>query len=115
MHELSIAISIVEAVLDKLEERGGGAVETVHLKIGVFSGVDKDALDFAYDLACEGTALAGSLLIVEDVPLRIYCPKCAAEREALSMCQLCCNVCGFPAEKITQGKDLELKAFEVAA
>ena len=115
MHELSIALSIVDRVLEKLEEDGGGIVEAVHLRIGAFSGVEKEALDFAFALACEGTALQGSCLIVEDVPLRIYCPVCRAESSPVSRYQLACPACNTPAERVTQGKELELKAFEVAA
>ncbi|HET9743793.1 MAG TPA: hydrogenase maturation nickel metallochaperone HypA [Terriglobales bacterium] len=115
MHELSIALSIVDRVLEKLEEDGGGKVEAVHLKIGAFSGVEKTALEFAYGLASEGTPLEGSRLMIEDVPLRIYCPACRAESPPLSSYQLACPVCRTPAERVTQGKELELKAFEVAA
>ncbi len=64
MHELSIALSIVEGVEEELERQGGGRVCTVHLKLGPLSGVVKDALLFSYDLACEGTKLEGSRLIV---------------------------------------------------
>lgn len=115
MHELSIAISIIDRVAEVLEERGGGKVEAVHLRIGAFSGVQKDALEFAYEFACEGTSLAGSRLIVEDVPLRIYCSGCRMERAPRSLYELCCSACSAPAERIAQGNEMELKAFEVAA
>lgn len=115
MHELSIAISIIERVAEAVEERGGGQVEAVHLRIGAYSGVQKDALEFAYGLACEGTSLAGSRLIVEDVPLSIYCPSCRMERPPRSLYELQCSACSAPAERIAQGNELELKAFEVAA
>lgn len=115
MHELSIAVSIIERVAEVLEEQGGGKVEAVHLRIGTFSGVERDALEFSYGLACEGTPLDGSRLIVEEVPLLIYCDDCKAERSPASPYQLCCSACNAPAERVTQGKELEVKAFEVAA
>ncbi len=58
MHELSIAISMIDQVAEESESRGGLKVEAVHLKLGLFSGVDKAALLFAYEMACEGTTLA---------------------------------------------------------
>src|SRR6202789_1186779 len=88
MHELSIAISMIEQVIEESESRGGLDVEVVHLRLGVFSGVDKEALLFSYALACKGTRLEGSPLVVETVPLVIYCPSCKRERTPLSVSQL---------------------------
>ena len=39
----------------------------------------KEALLFSYDLACEGTSLEGSSLIIEEIPIRIHCPACGRE------------------------------------
>ena len=79
MHELSIAISMIDEIVEEAENRGGLEVETVYLRLGVFSGVDKDALQFAYRLACEGTRLEGSRLAIESIPLVIYCSRCRKE------------------------------------
>ena len=71
MHELSIAISMIDQISEESEIRGGLEVEVVHLKLGIFSGVDKEALLFAYELACEGSPLQGSRLVIESIPLVI--------------------------------------------
>jgi hydrogenase nickel incorporation protein HypA/HybF len=60
MHELSIALSIIEGVEEELELHPGAHVAAVQVKIGPLSGVVKDALLFSYGIACEGTPLAGS-------------------------------------------------------
>jgi hydrogenase nickel incorporation protein HypA/HybF len=67
MHELSIALGIVEAVAEELDHYGGGRVRAVHLRLGALSGVAKEALQSAYPLACEGSPLEGSSLVVLDV------------------------------------------------
>jgi hydrogenase nickel incorporation protein HypA/HybF len=115
MHELSIAISMIEQVMEESESRGGLDVEVVHLKLGVFAGVDKEALLFSYELACEGTRLEGSRLLIETVPLVIYCPSCKKERTPLSVYQLCCPDCLVPAERIITGREIEVASLEVAA
>ena len=66
MHELSIAISIVEGVSEELQERGNPKLHAVHLTLGRGSGVVREALLFSYDVACEGTPLAGSRLIISE-------------------------------------------------
>ena len=68
MHELSIALSIIEGVEEELALREPVRVGTVHLRLGALSGVSKDALLFCYDVACEGTPLQGSTLVIDDSP-----------------------------------------------
>jgi hydrogenase nickel incorporation protein HypA/HybF len=115
MHELSIAISMIDQILEESENRGGLDVEVVHLRLGVFAGVDKDALLFSYELACEGTALAGSRLSIETIPLVIYCPACRQQRSPVSVYQLCCPDCMVPAQDIVTGREIEVASLEVAA
>jgi hydrogenase nickel incorporation protein HypA/HybF len=115
MHELSIAVSMVERIIEESESRGGLQVEAVHLKLGVLSGVDKDALAFSYEIACEGTFLAGSRLIITTVPLVIYCEVCATERVPGSNEEIACPDCHSPSQRILHGRELEVSALEIAA
>jgi hypothetical protein len=55
----AIAISMIDQIVEESESRGGLDVQLVHLKLGVFSGVDKAALLFAYELACEERRFRG--------------------------------------------------------
>jgi hydrogenase nickel incorporation protein HypA/HybF len=115
MHELSIAVSMVDRILEESESRGGLHVEAVHLKLGVLAGVDPDALAFSYGIACEGTSLAGSELVIETIPLRIYCHRCQSERAPQSIQHICCPQCNSPSETILSGRELEVSTLEVAA
>jgi hydrogenase nickel incorporation protein HypA/HybF len=115
MHELSIALSLVDGVLEEVKRQGDFHVEAVHLKLGVFSGVDKSALEFSYGVACEGTPLEGSRLIIEEVPILMLCPTCGGERTVPSIQQLCCPDCQTPANEILRGQELEITALEVSA
>lgn len=115
MHELSIALSIVDGVLEEAERRGLGAVETVHLRVGRLSGVDKDALLFSYRVACENTPLAESRLMIEDVDVLIHCPMCRSEGFAQSWPLLICAQCGSAADRVLHGEELEISGLEVAA
>jgi len=113
MHELSIAMGIVDAALDEAERRGGLRVSAVHLRLGALSGVVKDALMFSYQVACQDTALQGSRLVVEDVPVAVFCPRCQARRVLQSIQSFACPECGGPTGDILQGKELEVFALEV--
>lgn len=67
MHELSIALSIIEGVEEELTRHPDSHVTAVHLRLGPLSGVVKDALLFSWDVACEGTPLEGSTLQIEEM------------------------------------------------
>ena len=56
MHELSIAMSIVDMAQEEAERRNA-TVDAVHLELGLLSGVVADALLFSYEIACAGTRL----------------------------------------------------------
>jgi hydrogenase nickel incorporation protein HypA/HybF len=115
MHELSIAISIIEQISEEAEKRGGLDVEAVHLKLGDFAGVDKDALLFAWNLACEGSCLEGSRLVIQSVPLVVYCASCEKDRTPPSFYQLSCPECGTPGQRIVTGQEIEVESLEVVA
>lgn len=112
MHELSIAMGIVEAAMDEAQRRGV-RVSAVHLRLGELSGVVRDALLFSYEVASQDTPLAGSRLIVEDVPVMVFCAQCQQKRALTSVQSFCCPDCGTPTMDIRQGKELEVFALEV--
>jgi hydrogenase nickel incorporation protein HypA/HybF len=114
VHELSIALSIVEGVQEEMARRPDSHVAVVHLRLGPLSGVVKDALLFSYELACEGTILASSRLEVEETAIVLYCPVCRKEQPAASMQRLCCSVCDTPSGDIRKGSELEIFALELA-
>ena len=113
MHELSIAISLVEAACEKAAELGGVRVEALHLRLGPLSGVVRDALLFSFDLAAAGTAIEGARLDIEDVPVVVFCPACGAERELPSIQRFRCPVCDTLTPEVVRGRELELAALEV--
>ena len=113
MHELSIAMSIVEVAEEEARSRGALRVTAVHVRLGLLAGVVKDALLSSYEMACEDTPLKGSQLVVEEVPGVIYCPVCDARRPVLTSEWFSCSECGTIASDLVQGKELEVIALEV--
>lgn len=113
MHELSIAVNLVEIAENAARGANAEAVEVVYLRLGVLSGVVEDALRFAYDIACQGTLLAGSRLEIETVPLTIFCPTCGEARTLPSIQALQCPVCGTFSAEIRSGTELEIRSLEI--
>jgi len=115
MHELSIALSILEMAQEESSRRGGVAVEAIYVRIGALSGVVPEALVSSYELAREKTAFENCRLVIEDVAVVVYCPKCQAERASKSPEFYCCPECGMPASQIVSGRELQIRALELAA
>jgi hydrogenase nickel incorporation protein HypA/HybF len=114
MHELSIALSIVDMIEEESERRGGLQVAAVHLRIGQLAGVVKEALVSSYEMACEDTPLARSQLIIEEIPVIMYCRNCDARRPVNNSEWFICPQCGQPVSEIVQGKELELASLEIS-
>jgi len=113
MHELSIAMCIIDAAAEEAARRGATRVNAVHLKVGALSGVVKDALLFSYGVACDGTLLEGSQLIIEDVPVTVFCSECREQRTVASIQRICCPACGAPTNKVVEGTELQVVAMEI--
>lgn len=112
MHELSIAMSLVEMATERAAEANARVV-AVHIRVGAMAGVVRDALLFSYDVVCRDTPLEGSRLVVEDVPVVVFCPACGEERRAEPDLWLRCAVCGTATPDVRQGRELELYALEL--
>jgi hydrogenase nickel incorporation protein HypA/HybF len=113
MHELSVALSILDVAAEQAERLGGARVVAVHLKLGPLAGVVKEALYNAYELAREGSPLADSALVIEETPLVAHCPRCGGPRPVASVQHLCCSECGEPTPHLVSGQELEVVALEV--
>ena len=113
MHELSIALQLIEIAEASARQADAQHVDTVHLRLGVLAGVVKDSLLFAYDTATAGTLLEGSRLEIEDVPLVIHCPSCQQDRELPSIQSFQCPICGTFSSDVRQGTELELVSLEI--
>jgi hydrogenase nickel incorporation protein HypA/HybF len=114
MHELSIAMCIVEMAEEEAATRGLVQIRAVHLRLGLLSGVVKQALLSSYEMACASTSLEGSQLLIEEVPVEVFCINCQARRKVVSIQSISCPDCGTPASDVTQGKELEVVALEIA-
>jgi hydrogenase nickel incorporation protein HypA/HybF len=112
MHELSIALNIVDGVLEEAQQRGL-RVAAVHLRLGPLAGVDEQALVFVYPMACEGTPLEGTQLVVQRTEAVVCCPVCEREAPPPTVYDLRCPICGSCDARVFCGTELEITALEI--
>ncbi|HTA54604.1 MAG TPA: hydrogenase maturation nickel metallochaperone HypA, partial [Candidatus Acidoferrales bacterium] len=60
MHEITVALSLLEGVQTTAAEQGIERVSAVHVRLGALTGVVRDALLFSWDVATSQTVAEGS-------------------------------------------------------
>ncbi|MGW2491989.1 hydrogenase maturation nickel metallochaperone HypA [Streptomyces sp. NPDC001606] len=108
MHELSIATAIVERAEEIARADGSDRVSSVTVRVGELAGVVPDALHFAFEVARDGTALAGACLVVEQVTALAWCGGCTEEFPVGMPPFFWCPRCDRPSQELRRGRELEI-------
>ena len=112
MHELGITKSIVEIAEQAAKDQQASVIRSVTVEIGSLSGVVPEALEFCFEACCSGTMLQGAKLLIERIPARARCQKCAREFP-LEELLACCPECDSAASELISGEELRIKEMEV--
>ena len=113
MHELSICASVVDSVKESLGAYPGASVLEVRLRVGALTSVVEDSLQFCWNIATQDTPLAGSKLVVHDVPVTVHCDACNRDGILESLQHFRCPYCGEPANDVRAGRELEVESIEI--
>jgi hydrogenase nickel incorporation protein HypA/HybF len=113
VHELSVALTLLDEVGNAAARERATGVSTVRLRVGRMSGIARDALLFAWDMARADTIADKAELHIEDVDVTVFCPRCEEERRPVEGGGLVCGTCGTTAPSIVHGRELELVSMEV--
>lgn len=113
MHEASIALSVLDTVVEQCSREGYGAVELVRLKIGKAAGILPDALQFAFDAAKIGTIADEAVLDIEIIRLGGCCRDCGSRFESDEKFVFNCPGCGSSAIEMNMGFEMQIVDMEV--
>lgn len=113
MHELSIALNLLDIATEESERRGQAVVRTIYIRLGPLSGVVPHALESAYELAREQSPFPDSRLVIEETVLTGYCDRCGQQCRIGSIQLLCCEQCGAAVSQLLSGRELEVTAMEI--
>jgi hydrogenase nickel incorporation protein HypA/HybF len=113
MHEMGIALQIVEIATDSLpEDLGHARIEKVNLKIGKLAAVVPESLRFCFEVAVKDTLLAGAKLAIEEVPVVARCKACNQEF-TIDEPVFTCKTCDSGSLEILSGRELDIESIEV--
>ena len=112
MHELSLAMTILDVAAEEVIKNNAGIVREIQLEVGTLSGVDAEALKFALLFAAKSTVLEGASVIIIPAEGLGRCFRCDHSFNMTEIWTLC-PVCHMPAGKIIQGEELKFLSLTV--
>lgn len=119
MHELSLAIAIVELVE---RHAAGRRVSAVQLRVGALRQVVPPSLEFQFGFASRGAACEGARLDQEAVAALLRCGECdtrwdpappVAETADDLVVSFRCPACGSAGFEVLRGEELDVESIEV--
>jgi hydrogenase nickel incorporation protein HypA/HybF len=109
VHEVGIAERVLRIVEQTMEEHGLTVARTVVMEIGKLSGVDREALEFAFEVVAPDTVLAGAEIQIVVPPILLGCRACSREYSA-EIEDTRCPFCGSVDFDVLQGRELVVKS-----
>lgn len=112
MHEMSLAMGILQIVEDAARAQSFQRVRSVYLEIGQLAAVEVEAMRFCFDAVMRGTLAEGAALHVIPLQGQGLCFNC---RRTVPLAALYdpCPACGGYAVQATAGTEMRVKELEV--
>ena len=113
MHEMGIALEIIKVAKDSIpDDLKNPRVERINLKVGKLAAVVCESLKFCFEVATKDTSLEGTLLHIEEIPVRAGCADCGhfwtAEKPVFI-----CPKCESGSVDLLSGRELDIVSIEV--
>lgn len=112
MHELSIALSIVELAEEEARKANAVIITKVEVEIGTMAGVEQEALLFAWDSAIQGTIAQNASLVINSIQAEAHCMECGKDFPAEHFFVECPHCKSFRYQ-IIKGKELRVSSLMV--
>lgn len=112
MHEMSLAINIVELVSKKARAAGAEKVTAIELEVGSLSGLMAEALVFCFEAAARNTLAEGAELLIREPAGLGNCLGCGHSFGVDSLLAQCPQCGGYAVETV-QGRELKVISFTI--
>ncbi len=114
MHELALARSLIEMVEAYALEHNARHVKQVNLRLGEMSAMTR-ALHFCFSAVAAGTICEDAKLLIDEVPLTVFCSNCDEIKAPSGRYSFRCSDCGMPTPKVITGREMQLVSIELSA
>ncbi len=110
MHELSIVMNILNTVEDNAQKHKAKEIKEIELEVGLLSGVEFSALDFALNNAPKSHIFQKTQFKVLKIQALAKCNDCLNEFETSNYATPCPR-CQSIKTTLIKGNELRIKSF----
>jgi len=111
MHELRIIQDIFPTIEKASQENHLKSISKVHLKMGALRQIVPEFLKFAFTTVAKGTIAEEAELVIEIIPITVFCQNCQQKFKVEENAYLCPN-CESTKLEILTGKEIVLESIE---
>ncbi len=113
MHEMGIALEVIRIAGESIPaEHAGARIERINLKVGKLAAVVADSLLFCFQVASKDTPAEGAELVIEQIPVKLYCRDCGRQW-TVEEPVFVCNGCGSAQVEMISGRELDIDTIEL--
>ena len=112
MHEMSIALSIVDLAEEQARRAHAGKIIEIELDIGTFSGIEIEALNFALEMSAKETLLEAAIIKINRIEAVSECLDCGEIFASEGFIHQCPS-CRATNTRILRGKEMQVKSLLV--
>jgi hydrogenase nickel incorporation protein HypA/HybF len=112
MHELGIAMNILEVVQRHLPTDKTTRVKKIFIRAGKLTAIYPPALETCMQAVARDTSVEGAEIVIHVDPIRAQCQMCHAMSE-FDEPPFLCAMCGAQQLDIRSGRDLFVESIEV--
>ncbi len=120
MHELSMATSMVEAIVDTAKKNDAISITEATLEVGELTMLNPEQLRFMIDVIREDTILKDAEIIINMIPTEIKCDECGFEGQCEMdeemdhlMAVATCPECGNTRVHVIKGQECNIKTIKI--
>lgn len=112
MHEMSIAMSIIDIAISAAEKEQAQTINEVEIEVGQLAGVMLESLSFCLDVAARGTLAEAATFSLIHLPGQGHCLACKQDI-LIEEFPAQCTVCQGFGVSITAGTELKIRSISI--
>lgn len=112
MHEMSIALSIIDLAAEQAKKADASKIVEIELDIGTLSGIEIEALNFAMEIAVKDSVLESAEIKINRIEAVSECLECGHIFESEGFISHCPE-CKEMNTRVFKGKEMQVKSLLV--
>ncbi|MEW5705315.1 MAG: hydrogenase maturation nickel metallochaperone HypA [Actinomycetota bacterium] len=113
MHELGLTQSILDIAIEHANRNKASKILKINVRAGRMIALVDESMQFFFKYLTGGTIAEGADLVIEHIPIRIYCLACGVNSEVSEFEIYSCPKCGGSEVEIVSGREFFVDSIEV--